>query len=137
MCMYFTKGIKKNGYMLCKHCNMKKHEHPIFMYIDNMTSQCDDIILLIQEYIKNDIQSIAGGYQHTVRLMQDNTVKCWGNNYVEQCDVPDSIQGKVHTIECGRFYSIAVLNDGSVICWGDNEYGQCNVPEGLKIMRKN
>jgi hypothetical protein len=53
MCMYFTKGINHNGYILCRQCDMVKDIHPIYMYIYNMTSQCDDIILLIQDYIKN------------------------------------------------------------------------------------
>ena len=53
MCIYFIKGINQNGYILCLYCGMKKDMHPIYMYIYNMTSQCDDIVLLIQEYIKN------------------------------------------------------------------------------------
>ena len=47
MCMYFTKGINQNGYMLCLQCKENKNMHSIFMYIYNTTSQCDDIILLI------------------------------------------------------------------------------------------
>ena len=105
MCMYFTKGIKQDGYVLCRCCNMKKHEHPIFMYIYDMTFQCDDIILLIQEYIKNDIQSITRGSIHTTRLMQNNTIECWGGNDKEQCNVPDSIQGKIISISCGSDFS--------------------------------
>ena len=54
MCMYYTEGINQNGYIMCLHCNMGKCEHPIFLYIYDMTSQCDDIVLLIQEYIKID-----------------------------------------------------------------------------------
>ena len=74
MCMYFTKGINQNGYIMCLHCNMKKYEHPIFSYIYNITSQCDDIVLLIQEYIKNNNynNNIACGSGHSIALLQDN-----------------------------------------------------------------
>ena len=99
MCMYFTKGINQDGYIMCLHCNMKKCEHPIFSYIYDVTSQCDDIVLLIQEYIKvDDYNNIAYGYEHSIVLLKDNNVKCWGRNKYGQCDVPDSIQGKVVSI---------------------------------------
>ena len=94
MCMYYTKGINQDGYMLCLHCNMKKYEHPIFSYIYDITFQCDDIILLIQDYIKvNNYNNIACGELHSLALLQDNTVKCWGRNKYGQCNVPNSIQG--------------------------------------------
>ena len=70
-------------------------------------------------------------------LLNDNTVQCNGTNIQEQCDVPDSIQGKVVSIECGDDHSIAQLNDGTIRCWGYNHVGQCDSPEGLKAMRKN
>ena len=92
MCMYFTKGINRNGYIMCLHCNMKKYEHPIFSYIYNITSQCDDVVLLIQDYIKtSNYNNIACKYEHSIVLLEDNTVKCWGNNSYGQCNVPDSI----------------------------------------------
>ena len=133
MCMYYTKGINQDGYILCRHCNMKKYEHYIFSYIYNITYQCDDIVLLIQEYIKNDNhKNLACGWEHSIALLQDNTVKCWGNNNYGQCNVPDSIQGKVISIECGEYHSVALLNDNTVVCWGDNSNGQCNVPDSIQ-----
>ena len=136
MCMYYTKGINQNGYMLCRYCNMMKDMHPIFIYIYNITYQCDDIILLIQDYIKVDnYNNIACGDRHSIALLQDNTVQCWGNNKDGQCNVPDSIQGNnnnmngmILSIACGRYHSCALLNNMTVICWGNNNAGQCDVP---------
>ena len=90
MCMYFTKGINQDGYILCRYCNMMKDNHPIFTYLYNMTSQCDDIILLIQDYVKVDIQTINGGVKNTSVLLQDNTVKCWGNKYYQATPPPSN-----------------------------------------------
>ena len=117
MCMYYTKGINQDGYILCRQCNMKKDEHPIFMYIYDMTSQCDDIILLIQEYIKVSNNNIACGHMHSVALLQDNTVRCWGMNNLGQCNVPNSIQGKVISICSNNDFVYAVLNDNSIKYW--------------------
>jgi len=119
MCMYFTKGIKKKGHMLCMECKKKKNMHPIFTYIYNKTSQCDDIILLIQDYIKVDRQTFDCGYVHCVTLLQNNTIKCNGDDDFGQCDVPDSIQGKVIEISCGSYYSCALLEDNTIKFWGE------------------
>ncbi len=136
MCMYFTKGINQNGYMLCLHCNMKKDNHYVFKYIYNITSQCDDIVLLIQDYIKSDTQTIARGKEHTITLLEDNTIKCWGNNMYGQCNVPDSIQGKVVSVKCGTYHTIALLNDNTIKCWGRKYFEECNILDSIqkKIM---
>ena len=132
MCMYFTNGIKKDGHMLCIQCKENKDMHPIFIYIYNFTSQCDDIVLLIQEYIKVDGKTIDYGYEHQVRLLQNNTIECYGDNEFGQCEIPNSIQGKVISIECGNYYSCALLFDNTIKCWGDNFYGQCYAPDSVQ-----
>ena len=139
MCMYYTKGINQDGYILCRQCNMKKYEHPIFIYIYNNTFQCDDIILLIQDYIKTNTyqsnQTIAGGCRHTMVLLQDNTIRCWGGNDCGQCYMPEEIQNKVVSIGCGNDYSCVVIQDKENISdnyvggdtfrmWGSNKFYQ-------------
>jgi alpha-tubulin suppressor-like RCC1 family protein len=110
--MYFTKGIKQNGHILCRECGMKKDKHPIYTYMCNMTSQCDDIILLIQDYIKSDIYTV-GGYKDTFTDLKNNN-KCIKHN------IPDSCQGRVISIGCGAHYSIALLNDNTIECWSNS-----------------
>ena len=132
MCMYYTKGINQDGYILCRQCNMKKYEHPIFIYIYNNTFQCDDIILLIQDYIKTDIQNIAVGSEYTCVILNDNTVKYWGNNLGRDCKPSDSIQGKVVSISGGWYHFIALLNNNTIKCWGDNADRRCDVPDSIQ-----
>ena len=147
MFMYYTKGINKNGYMLCLHCKENKNMHHIFSYIYDMTSQCDDIVLLIQEYIKvDDYNNIVGGHKHSIVLLKDNTVKCWGDNSYGQCNVPDSIQGnnhnvninndnvvgKVDSISSSHYYSCALFCNNTIKAWGTNFTGQCDVPDFIQ-----
>jgi alpha-tubulin suppressor-like RCC1 family protein len=105
-----------------------KDNHFIFSYLYNVTSQCDDILLLIQDYTKSNIKAntqrtTAGGHQHIAVLLQNNTVKCWGQNAWGQCDVPDSVHGKVISVSSGSDYTCVILKDNTVKCWGQNRYG--------------
>ena len=76
------------------------------------------------------------GYWHSCALLDDNIIKCWGYNNYGQCNVPDSIQGKVVSIERGH-YSCAVLDDNTVYCNSLDSSGQCVSLEEPKVIRKN
>jgi alpha-tubulin suppressor-like RCC1 family protein len=78
------------------------------------------------------VVSISCGFKHSCALLNDGTVKCWGNNSDGQCNVPDFIQGKVVSIECGKNHSCALLNDNTIRCWGTNSYGACDVPDSIQ-----
>jgi alpha-tubulin suppressor-like RCC1 family protein len=62
-------------------------------------------------------------------LLDDGSVRCWGNNDGGQLNVPAFPAGRrVTQISAGTNHSMALLDDGSVTCWGDNAYGQLTVP---------
>ena len=149
MCMYFTKGINQDGYILCRQCKENKDMHPIFIYLYNNTFQCDDIILLIQEYIKTDLcQTIAGGYKTSVAILQNNTIKLWGSNYYFEIDVLKNMSNdlnKINTflqnkkniiniisIDCGYFHYCALFDNNTVKCWGNTLNGRCDPPDSIQ-----
>jgi alpha-tubulin suppressor-like RCC1 family protein/type II secretory pathway pseudopilin PulG len=77
---------------------------------------------------------VAAGMYHTVVLMDDGTVKAWGDNYEGQLGDgttqyrtnPETVEGltDVKQISAGQVHTVALLNDGTVKAWGDNGYGQ-------------
>ncbi len=86
--------------------------------------------------------SVKAGSSHACAVVNDGTVKCWGNNYYGQ--IGDGITGdEKHTpvevsglkgviaIAAGVFHSCALISDGSVKCWGVNWSGQLG--DGTKI----
>ena len=76
----------------------------------------------------------AGGDEQLLALLEDGSIRCWGNNDYGQCNVPDGIgePGK-HVLEAATSGShvVSLLEDGSIACWGANDSGQCDVPEGV------
>lgn len=86
----------------------------------------------------------TGGYHHTCVLLDDQTVKCWGDyqrgtlgtgDLLRRGDGPDEMgdallpidlgPGRTATaVTLGDFHACAVLDDGTVKCWGKNERGQ-------------
>lgn len=89
-------------------------------------------------------KAVVGGGHHTCALLIDDSVRCWGDNWVGQLgyghvdslgDNLGEIEGltpvaittgeeKVVEIEAGFNHTCARLNTGEVRCWGQNGNGQ-------------
>ena len=82
--------------------------------------------------------AVTGGGFHTCALLQDGTVRCWGQNdygqlgngTVSSAQVPNSTPVEVigittaTAVTAGGYHACALLQDGTVRCWGQNDYGQ-------------
>ncbi len=98
---------------------------------------------------------IAVGYEHSCALLNDKTVKCWGNNNGGALGVgkPDSYKTAtpelinnltgVKKIRTSYYFSCAVLDDNSAKCWGTNSSKQLgdgtntnrNTPVSLSVLK--
>src|SRR6266513_178113 len=81
---------------------------------------------------------VTGGGYHTCAVLQNGTVRCWGQNDYGQLGngtttpaaVPNNTPVEVSritiavAISAGGFHTCALLADGTVRCWGQNDYGQ-------------
>ena len=85
----------------------------------------------------NTAVSISAGHSHTCAILQDGTLKCWGQDSNGQVgdggtnsdqSSPVTINlGSSRTaasVSAGIYHTCAVLDDGSIKCWGLNNEGQ-------------
>ena len=84
------------------------------------------------------VKSVAAGGAHTCAILNDDTVKCWGNNGNGQIGggsvgaskiiigtAGNPLSGTASRISTGAYHTCAVLTtDNSVQCWGQNGLGQ-------------
>ncbi len=69
---------------------------------------------------ENPVASIAAGGLHTVALLADGSVACWGSNGYGQCDVGCFDPATpFESVSAGRFVSVATLQSQPVSCPGD------------------
>ena len=84
--------------------------------------------------IDNATQVSSGG-QHTCALLDDGSIKCWGNDLHGQLgdggaainqSVPVVVTGITNAIQisAGGYHSCALLSGGAIKCWGLGAFGQ-------------
>jgi hypothetical protein len=74
-------------------------------------------------------KAIAAGGKHALALLNDGSVKAWGDNSAGQCNVPE-FPTNVLTIAAGAEHSLALLSNGRVAQWG---WGENNWPLGSEV----
>lgn len=77
---------------------------------------------------------LSVGSRHNCALIEDRTVRCWGDNRAGQLGDgtttsnvrPVTVVGlsNVGSVAVGHEHSCAVLEDGTALCWGNNANGQ-------------
>lgn len=110
----------------------------------NQPGQMGDAMLPVPLGTGRTATALAAGQGFTCALLDDGTVKCWGNgghgrlgqgDTQHRGDGPNELGdalppldlGEGHTavaITAGRIHACALLDDATVKCWGGNEQGQ-------------
>ncbi|MCR2763833.1 ankyrin repeat domain-containing protein [Microbacterium sp. zg.B48] len=72
------------------------------------------------------VTAIALGDQHGLALLDDGTIRTWGNAYQPRQEL-----NEVVAISAGSVHSLALLRNGTVAGWGHSGAGQADVPENL------
>ncbi len=95
---------------------------------------------------------MAMGIAHACIILDNNEVKCWGNNFHGQLgnDSVDNLgdntsemgdnllnvdlgSNTAKAITAGAYHTCAILDDDSVLCWGYNNYGQLGQDDTVNI----
>ena len=61
--------------------------------------------------------AISTGAMHACAIMDDNSVRCWGENEYGQTSVPSDLGG-VRSVGAGRFQTCAITMSKDLRCWG-------------------
>lgn len=89
-------------------------------------------------------KTVAAGYVSTCAILDDGTLKCWGNNALGEIgigqntaigDEPGEMGDDLPVVDLGTnknatkiaiggHHACAILDDGTVKCWGYNDCGQ-------------
>ncbi len=82
-------------------------------------------------------KTLSLGAYHSCAILDDDTVKCWGNNsngqlgladksYRNKPDASVKMPGNLRTrsMTAGAYHNCAVLSDASTLCWGRGKQGQ-------------
>ena len=70
--------------------------------------------------------TIACGNGHSVALLTNGTVRCWGDDDHYQCYFLYRTFTDVIQVACGLYHSVVLLSNGTIKCWGDNKLNQCD-----------
>ena len=96
--------------------------------------------------------AISAGHSHSCALLDNEAVKCWGQNYYGQLGIDSTTTtgyssggmaslsavnlgtGRTATaIGTGYYHSCAKLDNGDLKCWGYNNYGQLGIDSTTNI----
>lgn len=72
--------------------------------------------------------STRGG--RTLALLDDGSIRLWGDSYRASLTIPDSIKNCIK-ISTGGSHYVAIGTDSTLITWGSNSQGQLNSPTSL------
>ena len=78
--------------------------------------------------------AISVGSRHSCALLDDGSIKCWGNNYngelgdgtaPDDKEAPVTVFGITNAVvvNAGSYHGCSVLDDGGAKCWGNNYNG--------------
>lgn len=96
--------------------------------------------------IVRKVKTAAVGQWHACAILEDNKLKCWGDNYYGQLGINNvtprgngtptdagmgslpfvdlGVNRTANKVVTGRNFTCALLDNNSVKCWGNNAYGQ-------------
>ena len=60
-------------------------------------------------------------------------LKCFGDNYFNQLEVPSNIKFSSVSVKVGWDFSCGITMESEIGCWGVNTHSQTDVPQTLNL----
>lgn len=79
--------------------------------------------------------AVAAGNDHSLALLQDGSVRGWGDNSYGQIDLPTALKG-VKSMDARDDNSILIMADGKPLVLGDTANGLHRLPANLPPLQK-
>lgn len=80
-----------------------------------------------------DVVAIDAGCVHTLALTSQGELLAVGSNTYNECNFPDTFQGKAVGINAGYQYNLILRADGMLTCWGRKISNQTYIPDALNL----
>ncbi len=82
-------------------------------------------------------RAVAGGHRHSVALLRDGTVRCWGEQESGACTPPEDL-GPVTAIAAGDDFTVAIETGGRLRYWGfaDTDEVLKDLPPAVRVTAK-
>ncbi len=77
-----------------------------------------EIVQYVPDGARTNVKDIQAGYENIVVLTNDGYVYTWGNNDLNQLNLPDDIDGNVSEIFVNAYQNYLVTDDGNIETWG-------------------
>ena len=126
--------LDNDGYVTCWGANSPTPPPSLYQITEIYSGQPNSLPDILDIFT-----DITTGYDFSCGLMDDLTIKCWGDiappyaTYsIPNIIVSTSQSERFDRLAAGREHLCALSTDGStygtIECWGDNTYGQTNFP---------
>jgi alpha-tubulin suppressor-like RCC1 family protein len=113
----------------------------------NTDPLCAPFVAQVDVGFNRTVKSVSAGFTHTCAILDDNTLRCWGDNsngqlgygstgFGNQLTYPSATLvivglGRIVTsVATGRDHTCAILDDRTLKCWGARYYGQLGYGSG-------
>jgi len=97
------------------------------------------------------VRGVSGGLFHTIALMTDGSVWCWGNNDWGQLGMGNNVSrsspaqtlfssgggATATSASAGDVHTVVLKSDGTVWSWGGNEFGQIGIGTADSAVHSN
>lgn len=126
LAQYLTCAVRSDGVVMC---------WGVGGSLGDGTTTSSNVPVVTYGITAGTVTSLDAGNGHTLALLNDGSVKCWGANDLGQCGdgtttivltpiTVSGLTGTVTSMASAHNGGCAAMQAGGILCWGYNSHGQ-------------